>query len=54
MQKPFHPEMKVSCGCLGCLTDDCEHFGEACKVLERTPCLLQIEVSPSSPSKEPA
>lgn len=31
----------VRCGCLGCLTDDCEYWGtEACTLKDYTPCLL--------------
>lgn len=35
----------VRCGCLGCLTDDCEHWGTPeCTLKDFTPCLLGREL----------
>lgn len=30
----------VRCGCLGCLTDDCDHWGVDCKLKDYTLCFI--------------
>lgn len=47
---------KVRCGSLGCLTDDCEHWGKGCNPVDATPCLINLTVQPpaaSEPSGNP-
>lgn len=43
------PSNVVRCGCLGCLTDDCAHWGKDCSLKDYTPCLIGRTLDEESP-----